>query len=73
MLIAEYSYEEDIRVKQQEAEQLGREAGKKEGLILSARIFQTVQKKPGLTNAQIAMEIGCNTEEVESTRKMFGI
>ena len=77
MLIAEYSYEEDIRVKQQEAEQLGREAGRKEGrkegLILSARIFQTVQKKPGLTNAQIAMEIGCNTEEVESTRKMFGI
>ena len=73
MLIAEYSYEEDIRVKQQEAEQQGREAGKKEGLILSARIFQTVQKKPGLTNAQIAMEIGCNTEEVESTRKMFGI
>ena len=50
-----------------------RKEGREEGLILSARIFQTVQKKPGLTNAQIAMEIGCNTEEVESTRKMFGI
>lgn len=65
MLIAEYSYEEDIQVKQQEARQ--------EGLILSGRIFQTVKSNPNLTNEQIAAEVGCEPEEVESTRKMFEI
>ncbi len=69
MLIAEYSYEEDIQVKQQEAEQQGRQ----EGLILSGRIFQTVKSYPNLTNEQIAAEVGCEPEKVESTRKMFGI
>ncbi len=69
MLLAEYSYEEDIQVKQQEAEQQGRQ----EGLILSGRIFQTVKSNPNLTDEQIAAEVGCEPEEVESTRKMFGI
>ena len=69
MLLAEYSYEEDIQVKQQEAEQQGRQ----EGLILSGRIFQTAKNNPDLTNEQIAAEVGCEPEEVESTRKMFGI
>lgn len=69
MLIAEYSYEEDIQVKQQEAKQQGRQ----EGLILSGRIFQTVKSNPNLTDEQIAAEVGCEPEEVESTRKMFGI
>lgn len=77
MLIAEYSYEEDIQVKQQEAEQLGRakgrQEGRQEGLILSGRIFQTVKTNPDLTNEQISAEVGCELEEVESTRKMFGI
>ena len=68
-LIAEYSYEEDIQVKQQEAKQQGRQ----EGLILSGRIFQTVKSNPNLTDEQIAAEVGCEPEEVESTRKMFGI
>lgn len=69
MLLAEYSYEEDIQVKQQEAEQQGRQ----EGLILSGRIFQTVKSNPNLTDEQIAAEVGYEPEEVESTRKMFGI
>ena len=73
MLIAEYSYEEDILVKQQEAEQQGRTKVRQEGLILSGRIFQTVMNNPDLTNEQIAAEVGCEPEEVESTRKMFGI
>ena len=85
MLIAEYSYEEDIQVKQQEAEQQGRtkgrqegrregrQEGRQEGLILSGRIFQAVKSNPDLTNEQIAAEVGCESEEVESTRKMFGI
>ncbi len=69
MLIAEYSYEEDIRVKQQEAEQQGRQ----EGLILSGKIFRTVKNSSDLTNEQVAAEVGCEPEEVESARKMFGI
>ena len=69
MLLAEYSYEEDIQVKQQEAEQQGRQ----EGLILSGRIFQTVKSNQNRTDEQIAAEVGCEPEEVESTRKMFGI
>lgn len=73
MLIAEYSYEEDIQVKQQEAEQQGRQKGRQEGLILSGRIFQAAKRSPGLTSEQIAAEVGCGAEEVESTRKMFGI
>lgn len=70
MLIAEYSYEEDIQVKQQEAEQQGRtkgrQEGRQEGLILSGRIFQAVKSNPDLTNEQIAAEVGCEPEEVES-------
>ena len=62
-----------IQVKQQEAEQQGRTKGRQEGLILSGRIFQTVKSNPNLTNEQIAAEVGCEPEEVESTRKMFEI
>ena len=69
MLIAEYSYEEDIQVKQQEA----RQEGKREGIILSADVFRMVKKNPDLTNVQIAENLGCSVEDVESTRKMFGI
>ena len=65
MLIAEYSYEEDIQVKQQEAIH--------EGLLLSGRIFQAVKKNPEFTNEQIAEDVGCKADDVESTRKMFGI
>ena len=69
MLIAEYSYEEDIQVKQEEAMQQGIQ----KGIILSGKIFQMVKKNLNLTNEQIALNLGCSVEEVESTRKMFGI
>ena len=69
MLIAEYSYEEDMQVKLQE----GIWQGRREGITLSADIFQMVKKNPDLTNVQIAENLGCSVEEVESTRKMFGI
>ena len=69
MLIAEYSYEEDIQVKQEEAMQQGIQ----KGIILSGKIFQMVKKNLNLTNEQIALKLGCSVEEVESTRKMFGI
>ncbi len=65
MLIAEYSYEEDMQVKLQE--------GIWQGITLSADIFQMVKKNPDLANVQIAENLGCSVEEVESTRKMFGI
>lgn len=44
MLIAEYDYEEDIEVKQQEARQQGIEHGREEGLLLSGKIFQMLKK-----------------------------
>lgn len=69
MLIAEYSYEEDMQVKQEEAMQQGIQ----KGIILSADIFQMVKKQPNLTNKQIAKSLDCSVEDVESTRKMFGI
>lgn len=48
------------------------EETRQEGITLSADIFQMV-KNPGLTNVQIAENLGCSVEDVESTRKMFGI
>ena len=69
MLIAEYSYEEDMQVKLQE----GIWQGRREGITLSADIFQMVKKNPDLANVQIAENLGCSVEDVESTRKMFGI
>ena len=73
MLIAEYSYEEDMQVKQEEARQEGIWQGRREGITLSADIFQMVKKNPDLTNVQIAEKLGCSVEDVESTRKMYGI
>mgnify|MGYP002510530087 FL=1 len=73
MLIAEYSYEEDMQVKQEEARQEGIWQGRREGITLSADSFQMVKKQPDLTNKQIAKNLSCSVEDVESTRKMFGI
>lgn len=81
MLVAEYSYEEDIQVKQQEAELLGRregikegrKEGRKEGLILSGRIYQITKRNPDFTNEQIAEETGCEAEDVDNIRRLFGI
>ena len=43
--MAEYSYEEDIQVKQQEAMQ--------KGLVLSAQIFRTLQRNPDLDRKSV--------------------
>ena len=50
-----------------------REEGRKEGLILSGKIFRVVRECSDLTNERIAEEVGCSVEEVESTRKIFDI
>ncbi len=73
MLIAEYSYEKDIQVKQQEARRAGHQEGRQEGILLSARIFQELQRDSSVSNSQIAARLGCALQEVESTRKLFGI
>ncbi len=49
MLIADYSYEEDMQVKLQE--------GIWQGITLSADIFRMVKKNPDLANVQIVKNI----------------
>lgn len=61
MLIAEYSYGEDMQVKQQEA------------IVLSAQIFQTVKRQNDITDEQIAQEVGCTVTEVRNVRRIFNI
>ena len=85
MLIAEYSYEKDIQVKQEEAfqvgerigetrgEKRGKKIGKKEGIILSSKVFQAVKENPDFTDKQIASKVACTVENVEDVRKMFSI
>lgn len=77
MLIAEYSYERDIQIKKEEARQAGRQEGmregRQEGMILSARIFHELRDNPEASDEQIAERLGCSMEDVNNTRKMFGI
>ena len=77
MLIAEYSYEKDIQVKQEEAMQIGRkqgiEQGKEKGMLLSGQIFHLLKESPDLTDSQVAKALGCRLEDVGSVRKMLGI
>ena len=85
MLIAEYNYEEDIQVKQEEAMQIGEQRGLQKGLqrglqkglqqgvALSGQVFQMLKKDPGLTDEQVAEEAGCTVEDVGKVRKAFGI
>ena len=85
MLIAEYNYEEDMQVKQEEALRIGekrgekrgrkegKKQGKKEGIFLSGKIFQMVNANPEYTDEQIAEKAACSIEEVKDVRKMFSI
>ena len=81
MLIAEYNYEEDIQVKQEEAMQIGEQKGLQKGMqkglqrgvALSGQVFQMLKKDPGLTDEQVAEEAGCTVEDVGKVRKAFGI
>ena len=73
MLTAEYSYEDDIRVKQQESMMIGEKRGKKKGIILSGKIFKTISENPHATNSQIAQGLNCSTEDVKNVREAFKI
>lgn len=50
---------------------IGRKEGRKEGRILTVRIFQEAKKNPDASFEQIAERVGCETREVEDTLKMF--
>ncbi len=69
MLIAEYSYEKDIQIKQQEARQEGWDEGWDEGILLSGKILGELRKNSLITNEQIAERIGCPLETVEEIRR----
>ena len=77
MLIAEYSYEKDIQIKQQEARQegwdkgwdKGWDEGWDEGILLSGKILGELRKNSLITNEQIAERIGCPLETVEEIRR----
>lgn len=77
MLIAEYSYEKDIRIKQQEARQEGRQEGIMEGwdqaLLLSGKIIEELKRHPFYTSEQIAEGLGCRPEIVEDIRKKMDL
>lgn len=73
MLIAEYSYDEDIQVQREEAKEEGIQKGLQEGMILSGKIFQMIRKNPDFTDLQIAESIDCTIENVRNVRKMFAI
>ena len=73
MLIAEYSYEKDIQVKQREAREYGRALGRKEERLLLGKIFQLIRKSPDITDSQAAEVLGCTPEDVGDARKLFGI
>lgn len=73
MLIAEYSYEKDIQVKQQEAKQEGLLEGWDKAILLSGKIIEELKKNPFRTNGQIAADLGCGPEVVESIRKRMDL
>lgn len=80
MLTAEYSYEKDIQVKQQEARREGRQEGRREGIIegwdraifLSGKIIEELKRNPFGTDEQIAEHLGCEPAVVEEIRKKLG-
>lgn len=62
------------KVLEYEAKTIRREGlaiGRKEGRILTVRIFQEAKKNPDASFEQIAERVGCETREVEDTLKMF--
>ena len=42
-------------------------------MLLSAKNFQAVKKQAGAADEEIAQNVGCTVEEVQNTRKMFGL
>lgn len=53
--------------------QIGERRGKKEEILLSGKIFQTVKVNSGYTDEQIVKKAVCTVQEVKDVRKMFSI
>ena len=50
-----------------------KEAGREEGRFLTIRILQEAKNNPFFTDEQIAERVGCKTQEVTETLKMFSM
>ena len=77
MLMAEYSYEKDIQIKQEEArlegEKRGEQRGEKKGLQLSVRIIQALKEYPLDSDEQIAKRIDCAPDIIKDIRKSLNL
>lgn len=77
MLMAEYSYEKDIQIKQEEArlegEKRGEKRGEKKGLQLSMRIIQTLKEYPLDNDEQIAKRVNCASDIVKDIRASLNL
>ena len=77
MLMAEYSYEKDIQIKQEEArlegEKRGEQRGEKKGLQLSVRIIQALKEYPLDSDEQIAKRIDCAPDIVKDIRESLDL
>ncbi len=77
MLMAEYSYEKDIQIKQEEArlegEKRGEKRGEKKGLQLSMRIIQALKEYPLDSDEQIAKRIDCAPDIIKDIRKSLNL
>ena len=77
MLMAEYSYEKDIQIKQEEArlegEKRGEQRGEKKGLQLSMRIIQALKEYPLDSDEQIAKRIDCAPDIIKDIRKSLNL
>lgn len=73
MLMAEYSYEKDIQIKQEEARLEGEQRGEKKGLQLSMRIIQALKEYPLDSDEQIAKRIDCAPDIIKDIRKSLNL
>ena len=68
MLLAEYNYETDIQVKQEEAWKEGRQYT----LILMKKIVRDLKTDPSISNEELARKAGCTVSEAAEIRKALG-
>lgn len=64
MLLAEYSYAEDIQEKSAEA----KEEGRMEGILISKRVFQFLTKHPKADDKEVAKACQCTVADVRNLR-----
>lgn len=65
--------EYEAKTIREEAKEEGKEEGREEGRVLTIKILQEAKKNPFFTDEQIAERVGCKTQEVAETLKMFAM